>query len=72
MTHICQLPMDHLQSELQQPVMNGPASLAQQDAGWLTVQQRDAWQESSEQNNSANVHHLEMFHSNFGHGKRRI
>lgn len=72
LTHICQLPMYHLLSGLHQPVMNGPASSAQYDAGWLAVQHRDAWQELSEQNNSANVHHLVMFYSNYQHGKNNI
>lgn len=72
LTHICQLPMYHLLSELHQPVMNGPASSAQYDSGWLVVRRWDAWQELSEQDNSANVHHLVRLDSNFQHRKNRI
>lgn len=46
-THICQLPMYHLRSELRQPVMNEPASFARYDAGWLAVQNKSTWHELS-------------------------
>lgn len=50
LTHICQLPMYHFLSVLQQQVINGPASSAQYDVGWLAVQHWDAWHKCSEQN----------------------